>query len=52
MLNRGFGTSLFNMVPKEKIQAVGLEKCFGTSLFNMVPKVADGSYSWGSVFWN
>ena len=38
MLNRGFGTSLFNMVPKLKMIHSGFDKSFGTSLFNMVPK--------------
>ena len=40
MLNRGFGTSLFNMVPKGRASDVHDKTSFGTSLFDMVPKVS------------
>ena len=36
---RGYGTSLFNMVPKDVRRGSEPERCYGTSLFNMVPKV-------------
>ena len=42
MLKRGFGTSLFNMVPKLTIGYARVSSSFGTSLFNMVPKLIQG----------
>ena len=42
MLNRrmrGFGTILFDMVPKATSQKQNIKYCFGTILFDMVPKV-------------
>ena len=40
MLNRGFGNSLFNMVPKVFEKRSSDPKCFRfeNSLFNIVPK--------------
>ena len=41
MLNRrmrGFGTILFDMVPKVPRSLTNLSVCFGTILFDMVPK--------------
>ena len=35
---RGFGTSLFNMVPKDNINKHHMPSNFGTSLFDIVPK--------------
>ena len=39
MLNRGFETSLFNMVTKVLLPQCYDRMGFGTSLFNMVTKV-------------
>lgn len=39
MLNRGFGNSLFNMVPKANFCLNSSRDCFRNNLFNMVPKV-------------
>lgn len=38
MLNRGFGTSLFNMVPKGSQAANCAIIGFVNNLFNMIPK--------------
>ena len=38
---RGFGTSVFNMVPKGRYMVSPHVLCFGTSVFNMVPKVVN-----------
>lgn len=40
MLNRGFATSSFNMVPKVKIDKRYYTKSFETNLFNMIQKVS------------
>ena len=38
MLNRGFVTSLFNMVPKFHVELTRRNRDFETSSFNIVPK--------------
>jgi len=38
MLNRGFGTSLFNMVPKGEQASIIVTDSFETSLFNILSK--------------
>ena len=52
MLNRGFGTSLFNMVPKGWTMLINEIACFGTSLFSMVPKVVGLVTFFARLFWN
>ena len=39
MLNQSFGTGLFGIVPKIKIDKRYYPKSFETSLFNMIQKV-------------
>ena len=43
MLNRGFGTSLFNMLPKDASITLGYVIGFETNLFNILSKGTDFS---------